>query len=101
MGFKSECTPEPDTTYDWGRSDCPTAPKQPEFFEFPKVEMKRDQMLDFFTRQFGLNATEVKRPNYRFGRHAFEKDMLSLHCLDNSIDGSSQLGQMQESQQWI
>ena len=59
MGFKAECTPLPDTTFEWGRTDCPTAPKQPEEFEFPKVEMTRTQMLDFFTKEFGFNAQEV------------------------------------------
>ena len=59
MGFKSECTPLPDTTFEWGRTDCPTAPKQLQAFEFPTVDMTRDQMLDFFTREFGFNAQEV------------------------------------------
>ena len=59
MGFKSECTPLPDTTFEWGRTDCPTAPKQLQAFEFPTVDMTRDQMLAFFSREFGFNAQEV------------------------------------------
>ena len=73
LGFKSECTPLPDTTFEWGRRDCPTAPKQPEFFDFPKVEMNRDQMLDFFTREFDMNATEVERHYCRMTETGFKK----------------------------
>lgn len=42
-----------------GRKDCPTSPQSHNFFHFPTPTMSRQEMMDYFADQFGLDEFEV------------------------------------------